>query len=201
MPWEGYRKQLAENVSDMKFAQAVLRPRVTITEEELRDAWRRATKDSPARVHVQAIFLAWPKQADEAQRREVIARAEALRAQARTGEDFAALARKHDEGPFGAQGGEMGTFGPGELLPDLDAAVRGVQAGEVATPVATERGVFLLRVQERVAPAGGDYDTLKPRLQDAVFQQRMAQERVAWTQQARRKATVRVLVPELSGTP
>ena len=195
MPWETYRRELSENVAEMKFSQAVLRPRVTISEDELRDAWRRATKDAPSRAHVQAIFLAWPPDATEAQRAEVTARAEALRAQARGGASFVELSRAHDQGPFGAQGGEMGTFGPGELVSELDVVVQATATGDTSAPIARDKGVFLLHVAERVVTAGGDYEALKPKLQDAVFAQRIEQERIAWAQQARRRAAVRVLVP------
>ena len=195
MPWETYRRELSENVAEMKFSQAVLRPRVTISEDELRDAWRRATRDAPTRAHVQAIFLAWPPDATEAQRAEVIARAEALRAQARAGTSFVELSRANDQGPFGAQDGEMGTFGPGELVGDLDVVVQATSTGDTSAPIARDKGVFLLHVADRSATAGGDYEALKPKLQDAVFAQRIEQERVAWAQQARRRAAVRVLVP------
>jgi peptidyl-prolyl cis-trans isomerase SurA len=197
MPWDLYREELRANVAEMKFAQAVLRPRVTLSEDELRDAWRRATKDAPARAHVLACFLAWPAGATETQRADVIARAEGLRAQAQAGAAFADLARANDQGPFGAQGGEMGTFAPGELVGELDTAVQATPERGTSAPVVTDKGVFLLHVLERTNTAGNDFETLRPRLQDAVFQQRIAQERVKWAEQARRKATIRVLAPGL----
>jgi peptidyl-prolyl cis-trans isomerase C len=164
----------------------------------VQDAYRRATKDAPVRTHVQALFLAWPPGADEAARAAVVARAEGLRTEAQGGADFVTLARTHDQGPFGAQGGEMGTFGPGELVPALEAAVQATSTGAVSTPVASERGVFLLRVAGRTA-GGADLEAMRPKLVEALTASRMDEERERWFLQARREASVRVLADDAAG--
>ncbi|MEN9785156.1 MAG: Peptidyl-prolyl cis-trans isomerase (rotamase c)protein [Pseudomonadota bacterium] len=198
MTWEAYRAELTENLREMKFAQMVLRPRIAVREDEVQDAYRRATKDAPVRTHVQALFLAWPPGADEAARAAVVARAEGLRTEAQGGADFVTLARTHDQGPFGAQGGEMGTFGPGELVPALEAAVQATSTGAVSTPVASERGVFLLRVAGRTA-GGADLEAMRPKLVEALTASRMDEERERWFLQARREASVRVLADDAAG--
>ena len=39
-----------------------------------------------------------------------------LKEQIAQGADFAALAQEHSQCPSGAQGGELGTFGPGQMV-------------------------------------------------------------------------------------
>ncbi len=196
MVWSTYRTELGENLREMKFAQSVLRPRVTITEDELRDAFRRATKDAPMRARVQAIFLAWTAE-DPASHQAVVDRAEALRAQVTGGADFAELSKANDQGPFGAQNGEMGSFGAGELVPALDAVVQATATGQVTAPIPSERGVFLLRVADRTA-GGMDFEAMRAQLTDTVFQARMADEKERWFEEARRGASIRVLLPSLA---
>ncbi|MFZ5477791.1 MAG: peptidylprolyl isomerase [Myxococcota bacterium] len=195
MGWDQYRAELRENLRDMKFAQAILRPRITITDDELRDAYLRATADSPTVSHVLAIFLAYPKGADEAAKAAVRETATRIRGEAVAGADFAALARAHDQGPFGAQNGEMGTFGKGELVGDLDAAVQNTAVGDVSAPVEVGQGVFLLKVVER-SSRGGDFEAMREELADQVFATRLEDEKERWFQQARRQAAVKVLLPE-----
>jgi peptidyl-prolyl cis-trans isomerase SurA len=195
MSWEQYRSELRQQLREVRFAQAVLRPRITITEDELRDAYRRATASAPATARVQAIFLAWP--ADAAERDVVRARARAIRDEALAGGDFPALSRANDQGPFGANGGEMGSFAPGQLVDTLDRAVTSTPTGSVSEPVETEKGVFLLRVAERQA-AAAEFESVRSQLTDAVYEARMADERVRWFQQARRQAAIRILLPDVA---
>ena len=51
------------------------------------------------------------------------------------GEDFAEIAALADEGPYGAQGGKMGTYRQGELVETLDAPAFALQAGELRAQV------------------------------------------------------------------
>jgi len=190
--WDDYRARLAEDLGQMKFGQTVLRPRVNVTENELKDAYLRATASTAQEARVRAIFLALPP---DGAVDPVLARAEAIRARVAAGEDFGALSSQLDEGPFGAQSGEMGRFKPGELVGALDTAVQGTATGAVSAPVVTDRGVFLLEVVERVA-AVGDFEAMRAQLENDVFASRMVEEQERWFQQARRQAAVTILIPE-----
>ena len=65
------------------------------------------------------------------------------------GEDFGALAAEFSSCPSGKQGGALGTFGPGQMVPEFDAAVFNGEVGEVQGPVKTDFGFHLLEVTER----------------------------------------------------
>ncbi len=195
MTWDQYRSELRQTLRDMRFSQAVLRPRITVSEDELMDAYRRATAGAPSTARVQALFLAWPS--DPIQADAVRARARDLRAAALGGADFATLSRENDQGPFGANGGEMGSFAPGQLVEALDRAVVSTPTGSVSEPIETEKGLFLLRVAERQA-ATISFEAARAQLTDAVYEARMADERGRWFQQARREAAVRIVLPELA---
>ncbi|MES2639142.1 MAG: peptidylprolyl isomerase [Myxococcota bacterium] len=194
MAWDQYRNELKENLRDMKFAQTVLRPRVNVTEDELRDAWLRAAPAAPASSRVQALVLAIPPGATEAEREAVVARARALRDEARAGGDFAALSRANDQGPFGEQGGEMGVFKAGELVDTLDNVIVNTPVGEVSEPIVIGDGVYLLRVAERIEGAN-DFEARRGEVSEQVFQSRLEDEKERWFQEARRRAVVRILLP------
>ena len=65
------------------------------------------------------------------------------------GEDFAALAQKHSSCPSGQNGGELGTFGPGQMVPEFDKVVFSAPLNEVQGPVKTQFGYHLLEVTQR----------------------------------------------------
>lgn len=190
LPWEVYRAELRAQVEENNFLMGVIRPRVNLSEDELRDAWRRMTAELPASAELQAIFLAG---GDAAATEAARLQAESLRARALAGEDFASLARQYDQGSFGARDGAFGRFAPGELMAELDAAVQATPTGSVSTPVVTDRGVFLLRVVSR-ASVGPAFEEVRARLENQVASDRMEEEQRRWYQQARRQAAVKVLL-------
>ncbi len=65
------------------------------------------------------------------------------------GEDFAALAKEHSSCPSGSDGGELGTFGRGQMVPEFDTVVFSAPVNEVQGPVRTQFGYHLLEVTSR----------------------------------------------------
>ena len=72
-----------------------------------------------------------------------------LKKQIEGGADFAALAKEHSKCPSGRSGGELGTFGPGQMVPEFDTVVFNGEVGKVHGPVQTQFGFHLLEITSR----------------------------------------------------
>ncbi|KAF7787788.1 peptidyl-prolyl cis-trans isomerase C [Pseudoalteromonas rubra] len=66
------------------------------------------------------------------------------------GEDFAEIAKQYSSCPSGQDGGELGEFGPGMMVPEFDKVVFSAPLNEVQGPVQTQFGYHLLEVTNRV---------------------------------------------------
>lgn len=73
-----------------------------------------------------------------------------LKQQIADGADFGELAKAHSSCPSGAEGGALGTFGPGQMVKEFDEVVFSAPVGEVQGPVQTQFGYHLLEVTHRV---------------------------------------------------
>jgi peptidyl-prolyl cis-trans isomerase C len=65
------------------------------------------------------------------------------------GEDFAELAKLHSNCPSGHDGGALGEFGPGMMVPEFDKVVFSAPLNQVQGPVQTQFGYHLLEVTSR----------------------------------------------------
>ncbi len=65
------------------------------------------------------------------------------------GEDFATVAKEHSKCPSGKSGGELGTFGPGQMVKEFDEVVFSANLNEIQGPVKTQFGYHLLEVTNR----------------------------------------------------
>ena len=74
---------------------------------------------------------------------------EELKQQIEAGADFASVAREHSKCPSGKEGGELGEFGPGQMVPEFDRVVFSAEVGKVQGPVQTQFGYHLLEVTSR----------------------------------------------------
>jgi len=73
----------------------------------------------------------------------------ALKSEIEAGTDFSDAAKKHSSCPSGAQGGDLGEFGPGMMVPEFDKVVFSAPIGAVQGPVKTQFGYHLLEVTAR----------------------------------------------------
>ncbi|MEO0974313.1 MAG: peptidylprolyl isomerase [Pseudomonadota bacterium] len=72
-----------------------------------------------------------------------------LKQQIEEGAEFATLAAAHSSCPSGSRGGELGTFGRGQMVPEFDTVVFSAPLNEVQGPVKTQFGYHLLEVTAR----------------------------------------------------
>lgn len=73
----------------------------------------------------------------------------ALKQEIENGRDFAEVAKQHSSCPSGRQGGDLGSFGPGQMVPEFDKVVFSGELGQVHGPVKTQFGYHLLEITDR----------------------------------------------------
>jgi peptidyl-prolyl cis-trans isomerase C len=76
-------------------------------------------------------------------------KAEELKAQIAAGADFADVARANSTCPSAAQGGELGTFAPGQMVREFNDVCFNDEVGVVHGPVKTQFGYHLIEVTKR----------------------------------------------------
>lgn len=70
--------------------------------------------------------------------------------QLKGGADFAKIAKTESTDPgSGAKGGDLGEFGPGQMVPAFEEAVFSSEVGEITGPVKTEFGFHIIEVTEK----------------------------------------------------
>lgn len=99
--------------------------------------------------------------------------AKALVEELNGGADFAALAKEKSTGPSGPNGGALGWFGKGMMVPEFENAVLAMEPGAISAPVKTQFGWHVIKLEEtrikQAPPLDQVRDELRVKLeQDAV---------------------------------
>lgn len=72
----------------------------------------------------------------------------AMKAEVAGGADFAELARKNSDCPSGAEGGDLGKFPRGAMVPEFDKAAFALEPGQVSDVIETAFGYHLIQRTE-----------------------------------------------------
>jgi len=73
-----------------------------------------------------------------------------LKAEIEGGKPFEEVAKDYSTCPSSAQGGDLGEFGPGQMVPEFDKAVFSGDVGVLYGPIQTQFGYHLLEVTNRI---------------------------------------------------
>ena len=121
-------------------------------------------------------------------------KAKALKAEIDGGADFAELAAANSSDGSAASGGDLGWFGPGQMVPEFEAAVVAMEPGAVAGPVQTQFGWHLIKLDETRQSAAPALAAARPVIEDQLRQDAL-QAKIAEL-----KATAKIDRPD-TGTP
>ena len=159
------RPQIKDQMVQQKM-QETITGKVAVTPREVAQYFTRIPKDSlpyfSTEVEVGQIVV--PAQVNDKAKQAALAKLNDIRAQVLAGADFATLAKQYSEDPGSAkEGGYLGFFKRGELVPEYEAASMKLEPGQLSPVVQSQFGFHLIQFIER---KGTTYSTrhilLKP---------------------------------------
>ncbi len=138
----------------------------------------KADLDQPEQVRMSEILISTEKKPtdtrDDAEiLQEAQAKADAALAEIKKGASFEDVAKKESEGPSADQGGDLGYFKRGVLAKELEDKTFAMKAGDVSDVVRTKQGFIILKVTEHRQAGVPPFNQIEPRIQDAVYMQKL----------------------------
>lgn len=148
-----------------------------ITDDAIRARYDQEVANRPAEEEVHARHILVPT---ESEAREALA-------EIRAGGDFAAIAQRRSTGPGTREGGDLGFFRRGDMVPEFAEAAFALQPGQVSeNPVRSPFGWHVIKVEERRRAAPPAFEDAAP----AIRQQLLQGEVQAAVERARGAVTV-----------
>ena len=130
---------------------------------------------TPEVAHARHILVRVDEKASAEDQAKAKAKIEAVAARLKAGEDFAAVAKDVSEDPGSAvQGGDLGWFQHGQMVPEFDKAAFALKTGEVSAPVKTQFGWHLILLEERKAAGQKPLDEVKDQIRLRLAQDEAA---------------------------
>ncbi|HEY7496753.1 MAG TPA: peptidylprolyl isomerase [Candidatus Tectomicrobia bacterium] len=118
--------------------------------------------------------------------------AQAVLKELKQGKDFADLARARSLDSSASQGGDLGTFGRGDMVAEFETTAFALKVGEISAPVQTQYGYHIIKVTERTPARLKPLDEVKEELRQALISRYVD----TLLENLRRAAKVQIVHPE-----
>lgn len=118
----------------------------------------------PEKRHARHILFKVNETDDVDKRAEKKKKAEEILELAKKGDDFAELAKQYSEGPSGPNGGDLGYFKRGAMVPAFDAAVFQLKEGEISDVVETKFGYHIILLEDIQEEKVSLFDEVKDKI-------------------------------------
>jgi peptidyl-prolyl cis-trans isomerase C len=145
-------------------------------------------------VRASHILLRVDAKAPEAVRKETLARTQSILKLARSGKDFAALAKQHSQDGSAAAGGDLGYFERGRMVPAFSQAAFALKPGEISDVVTTEYGYHIITVSERKAAETVPFDQARSQIIDVLSKEKKRARAGQFIEEVKKRARIEVLV-------
>lgn len=160
---EEFRGELYRQMLIERLIRTQVYDDIAVPEEELRAFY----DDNPsyfeqseqvAARHIILVLNGDESESDLADRR---AELEAIRAEIVAGTDFGEAASEYSEGPSASRGGDLGSFGRGEMVPEFEEVAFALPVGEISEVFRSSFGFHILQVTSRTEAETVPFDEVR----------------------------------------
>jgi peptidyl-prolyl cis-trans isomerase D len=162
---ERYRAPEQRRANYLLVDRLKVRAKVPVSDAEIRAEYE-AKKESyavPEQVSASHILVKVEPSGGPDADAKGKAKAEALLARAKSGEDFAKLAQENTDDPTGKEnGGQLPPFGRGQMVPEFEQAAFDMRPGEIRGPIKTDFGYHIIRLAAKTSPTTRTLEEVRP---------------------------------------
>jgi peptidyl-prolyl cis-trans isomerase C len=194
---EAVRSDTRDEMSAEKLVEGEIASKVTVQPEAVTDFYQKNQDkfQQGPRVRASHILIGIPQNADAAAKQQAKSKAEALLKDLKSGKDFAATAKANSQDPGSApNGGDLGFFEQGQMVPPFEQAAFALKAGEMSEVVETQFGYHIIRVDakedSRVVPLA----EAKQQIEQYLTQQNRHAQTELFVNALKAKAKIEILI-------
>lgn len=183
------RAKYKEQLMSRKFVFQKVGSFVTVTPVEIKEYYDSHPEEFtiPEQIRLRNILIKprpnFPPERAAQAARDILVRLKA-------GEDFGEIARAVSSGPGASDGGLTGYAKRGDLMPDIEKAVFGKNAGEITDVIQTPEGFHIFKVEEKIDKRLVDLAEARRGIDEMLFGQKIRVKLKDWFAEAKKRAYI-----------
>ena len=192
LTFEQYKAQLKEQMERLRLVSEEVRSKIQIGEAEMK-AYYEANYQRYSEEMFQArhIFFLVGQNAPESEANRIKTTAATVLQEIRSGKDFADLAKKYsDDTSTAKEGGDLGTFKKGDMLPGIQNVLETMKPGEVSDLVKTPAGFHIIKLEKRFVKSTKTFDEVKGEIQETLYKKKSEERFKQWADDLKKNAAI-----------
>jgi peptidyl-prolyl cis-trans isomerase C len=194
---EAVRNDTREGMSADKLVESEIASKVAVKPEAVTDFYQKNQDkfQQGPRVRASHILIGIPQNADAATKQQARAKADAILKDLKAGKDFAATAKANSQDPGSApNGGDLGYFEQGQMVPPFEQAAFALKAGEMSEVVESQFGYHIIKVADKQDSRVVPLEEAKEQIEQYLTQQNRHAETELFVNALRAKAKIEILI-------
>ncbi len=160
------REEITIGMTIKSMLDAEIGSKITVTDDAVKEFYAGnpdyfEKPESVTASHI--IIMVGPEESDEA-KRKALEKIKAIRQEIVDGADFAEVAREKSDGPSAPDGGSLGNFTRGQMVPPFEEAAFALEPGELSGIVLTDFGYHIILVDEKIAGGRQPFDEVSDQI-------------------------------------
>jgi len=184
-----FTKDIRDQMMAQKLVESEIASKIVITPSEISDLYTKNKEQliSPQRVKIKGIMVRKDEEAPAQNSRKKI---EDVQANLIKGADFSETAKQFSEGPYAAEGGEMGYVVRGQLLEEMDEIIFSAKKNDVTDIIETRIGYHIFIIEDVEEPRNLELTEVSDFLKGQIFRKRFEQSLLEWLEEKRKNAYI-----------
>jgi peptidyl-prolyl cis-trans isomerase C len=196
MTIDGFRKDARIDLSVNKVMEAELSSVPGPSDAEAKDFYTknpdRFKQDET--IHAAHILIRVDPKADAAAKAKAKATIDTVLKKAKAGGDFAKLAQEYSQDGSAANGGDLGDFPRGQMVPEFSDAAFALKPGEISNVVTTQFGYHIIKLIERKPARVVAFEEAAPQIKQFLERQKKQEKQDAYVADLKKKSKIEVLI-------
>lgn len=164
-------EDLTSEMENFLKVEKIIGPDIETTDEAIATYFKENQEalGQPAQVEASHILTETKEQAEEVANKLA------------DGVDFAELAAEYSTDTASAEnGGDLGSFGKGEMAAEFEEAAFGMEPGDISEPVETEFGYHIIKVTDKTEAAEATLEESKEEIREILFDEALSAQYATW---------------------
>ena len=160
-----------QNIEKNLQVKKLLEPQIIITDEEIKDYFEENKESFNTEEQIKASHILVDSEE----------KAVEVKNKLNAGEDFAELAKEYStDNSNKDNGGSLGFFGRGEMVPEFEDIAFSLEAGKTSEPVKTDFGYHIIKVEEKKEAKEAVLEENSKQVKNMIFEQRLPEAYNSW---------------------
>jgi peptidyl-prolyl cis-trans isomerase SurA len=193
LSFDQYKAQLKEQLERLRLVSQEVRSKIQVGDKDVQEYYdaNAARFSTDEKFHARHIFFKLGKNPTSREIKDAMNRAMTVMLEVKSGGDFVALAKKYSDDPNAAtDGGDLGTFRKGDMLPEIEDTVIKMKPGEVSELVITASGFHIIKLEEIIPGTVRPLAEVKGEIEELLYRKKSEERFNQWVSELKKNASI-----------